>query len=102
MGMSGLTPEDVFRYPGLDGQGQAAHAAADTGETSGVHSNVCQGGANPLGYVGSGALGYNCGRGKARARVRYESGKQGGLLQRTCGRLGFEQFVSWRMWSSSM
>jgi hypothetical protein len=80
LGMSGLTAEDVFRYPGLDGHGQAAHAAADAGETSGVHSNVCQGGADPLRYVGSGALGYSGGRGNARARVGYESGEQRGTF----------------------
>ena len=69
LGVSGLAPENVLRDPGLDGDGQATHAAADSGETSGVHADVCQSRANPLGYVGSGGLGYGGGRGCALVRV---------------------------------
>ena len=67
-------------YPSLDGEGQATHAAADSGESSGVHADVCQGRANPLGYVGSGALGNGGGRGWALVRVGGESGEERGAI----------------------
>ncbi len=83
LGVSGLAPENVFGDPSLDGDGQATHAAADSGESNGVQADVCQGRANPLGYVGSGALGY----GGAEVGPLCESvaslGKSGGHLQRT-------------------
>ncbi len=41
LGVSRLAPEDVFRDPSLDGDGQSTHAAAEAGESSGVHANVC-------------------------------------------------------------
>ena len=69
LGVSGLAPENVLRDPSLDGDGQATHAAADSGETSGVHTDVRQGRAHPLGYVGSGGLGYGGGRGCALVRI---------------------------------
>ncbi len=39
LGVAGLHPEDALGHAGLDGDGKAAHAAADAGERGGVDAD---------------------------------------------------------------